>query len=93
MSFEKYNYDNSLIEMMFKGVSIDTFKSLWEKDRDSYNWEFLLHMCYCEESYESVGGDDGDMEDPPINEKKLAYLRDLMVFLEKMGIKEEECED
>ena len=45
-------------------------------------------MCYCEESYESVGGDFGYMENPPINHERLAYLEKLIDFLESNGIVE-----
>ena len=34
-------------------------------------------MCYCEESYESVCGDEGYLDNPPINHERLAYLEEL----------------
>lgn len=46
-------------------------------------------MCYCEESYESVGGDEGYLDNPPINHERLAYLEKLIKFLEDNGIKAE----
>ena len=45
-------------------------------------------MCYCEQSYENVGGDDGDSVNPHINFERLKYLDELIDFLEKLGIKE-----
>jgi hypothetical protein len=47
-------------------------------------------MCYCEESYESVGGDEGYLPNPPINHERLSYLKELIAFLEGNGIKEAE---
>ena len=49
-------------------------------------WGTLLRMCYCEESYESVGGDFGDEENPPINYGRLVYLKRLIRLLESKGI-------
>lgn len=46
-------------------------------------------MCYCEESYESVCGDEGYLDNPPINHERLAYLEKLIKFLEDNGIKAE----
>ena len=45
-------------------------------------------MCYCEESYESIGGDDGYLENPSINVERLKYLEQLIEFLEGLGVKE-----
>ena len=45
-------------------------------------------MCYCEESYASVGGDEGYLENSPVDFKYLAYLEKLIAFLEENGIKE-----
>lgn len=87
----KKNFDEyTLIDMMFDGSSVDHFKSLWDEDKDTEKWGSLLHMCYCEESYESVGGDEGYMENPTINIERLKYLRELIEFLEMSGIKEVE---
>ncbi len=49
-------------------------------------WSELLHMCYWEQSYEGVGGDEGYLEDHPINEKRLKYLEELIDFLEQSGV-------
>lgn len=84
--FDEY----TLIDMMFDSLSIDCFKSLWDIDKDAEKWGNLLDMCYCEESYESVGGDLGYLENPPINTERLKYLRELIEFLEMSGIKEVE---
>ena len=52
------NFDeHDLVDMMFEGSSINSFKSFWDKDKDAEKWEHLLHMCYWEISYERVGGD------------------------------------
>ena len=82
-AFDEYD----LIDMMFEGTDIDTFKLLWGKDKDAKKWSELLHLCYWEQSYESVGGDNGYLDDPPINEKKLKYLEELIDFLEKAGVR------
>lgn len=83
--FDEYD----LIDMMFDSESIETFKSLWEKDKELEKWSELLHSCYWEESYESVGGDEGYLENPPINYKRLEYLKSLIAFLEGVGIRAE----
>ena len=57
------------------------------KDKDAKKWSELLHSCYWEQSYESVGGDEGYLDDPPINEKRLKYLEELITFLEESGVK------
>jgi hypothetical protein len=76
-----------LIDMMFDGCPIEEFQQLWES-KENLDWGELLHMCYCEESYESVGGDEGYLENPPINHERLAYLEELIAFLEDKGIDE-----
>ena len=73
--------EDTLVDMMFDSFSLDSFKSLWDKDKDSNKWGRLLYMCYCEEAYESVGGDDGDSDDPQINFERLEYLKKLIEFL------------
>lgn len=80
----------TLISMMFENASIDSFKPLWEMDKDAKKWGYLLHMTYCEDSYESVGGDYGYEENPPINLERVKYLEELIVFLEGLGIEEVE---
>lgn len=78
-----------LLTMMFGSEPMENFKKRLESGEDS-DWGFLLHMCYMERSYESVGGDNGFMEKPPINFKRIEYLDELIEFLEHNGIKEEE---
>lgn len=78
-----------LIDMMFESEPIETFEKLLNEDNEGLEWGELLHMCYFEESYESVGGDSGYMENPPINHERLAYLEKLIRFLESKGIVED----
>ena len=86
MDMHKAFDEHDLIDMMFESTDIDTFKLLWDNDNDAKKWSELLHMCYWEQSYESVGGDEGYLEDPPINEKRLKYLEELIDFLEQSGV-------
>lgn len=86
MDMQKAFDEHDLIDMMFESTDIDTFKLLWDNDNDAKKWSELLHMCYWEQSYESVGGDEGYLEDPPINEKRLKYLEELIDFLEQSGV-------
>ncbi len=79
--------EHDLIDMMFESTDIDTFKLLQGKDKAAKKWSELLHSCYWEQSYESVGGDEGYLDDPPINEKRLKYLEELITFLEESGVK------
>jgi len=74
--------------MMFRNEPIETFEKLLEEGNDNLEWGSLLHMCYWEESYESVGGDEGYKKNPPINHKRLKYLEELICFLESNGIEE-----
>lgn len=76
-----------LIDMMFDSRPIEEFQQLWES-KENLDWGELLHMCYCEESYESVGGDEGYLDVPPINHERLTYLEKLIAFLESHGIEE-----
>ena len=78
-----------VIDMMFASEPIEKFEKLLNEGNSELDWGSLLHMCYCEESYESVGGDDGYMENPPIKYERLEYLGKLIEFLESKGIKEE----
>ena len=87
MDMQKAFDEHDLIDMMFKSTDIDTFKLLWGKDKDAKKWSELLHLCYWELSYESVGGDEGYLDDPPIDEKRLKYLEELITFLEESGVK------
>lgn len=86
MNMRKTFDEHDLIDMMFESTDIDTFKLLWNNDNDAKKWSKLLHMCYWEQSYESVGGDEGYLEDPPINENRLKYLEELIDFLEQSGV-------
>ena len=81
-AFDEYD----LIDMMYESADIDTFKLLWDKDNDAKKWSKLLHLCHWEHSYESVGGAEGYLEDPPINERRLKYLEQLIDFLEQSGV-------
>lgn len=77
----------TLINMMFEESPIEDFEELLKTQRDKLNWLELLEYCYTEESYESVGGDLGYMDNPPINYKRIEYLNNLIAFLENNGIK------
>ena len=79
--------DFRLIDMMFSSEPIELFQKLFAENREDFDWEQLLDMCYCEESYESVGGDDGYLDNPPINNERLEYLEKLIKFLVDSGIK------
>ena len=76
-----------LIDMLFDRCPIEEFYQLWES-QEELDWSGLLHMCYCEESYERVGGDEGNMQNSPINHERIAYLNNLIALLESCGIKE-----
>ena len=81
------NFDaDDLIDMMFDDESIDIFKTLWEWDNALEKWSELLHMCYWEVSYERVGGDEGYLDNPPINVTRIEYLEELIKFLEQSGV-------
>ena len=72
---------------MFNSRPIKEFEQLWKVEKE-LTWGPLLHMCYCEESYESVGGDEGYLENLPINQERLSYIQTLIAFLEENGIEE-----
>ena len=79
----------NLTTMMFASEPIENFKKLLEEDvANELDWGVLLHMSYMEKSYESVGGDNGFMDNPPINYRRIEYLGKLIEFLEENGIKE-----
>ena len=78
-----------LINMMFESKPLEMFEELWKTGDPNLEWGRLLHMCYCEASYESIGGDFGDMDDPSINHWRLDYLEKLILFLEEKGLKAE----
>ena len=76
-----------LIDMMFHSKPISDFEKKFNYSENEQAWKELLDMCYWEFSYESVGGDMGYLENPPIDHKRLEYLENLIVFLEMKGIK------
>ncbi|MBQ2942906.1 MAG: hypothetical protein IJD97_11805 [Clostridia bacterium] len=80
---------DDLIYMMFHGEPLETFEKLLKEEKE-LEWGKLLNMCIGERSYQSVGGDYGDLENPPINHKKIKYLERLIKLLESNGIKPEE---
>ncbi len=80
-----HRYD--LVEMMFDGEPIETFEKLLKAGENFLGWDELLRMCYCEESYESIGGDFGDEDDPSMNHERVAYLERLIAFLEQNGVR------
>ena len=77
-----------LMDMMFDNKPIEDFEKLLKSGDTVFDWGQLLHMCYMEQSYERVGGDFGDEENPPINHERLAYLAILIDYLKSNGIKE-----
>ena len=86
----KNNIDkDDLISMMLSNENINTFKTLFKNDHDFKKWSELLNTRYLERSYESVGGDEGYLENPSINTKRLHYLEELISFLENSGIEAE----
>ena len=82
---EKFD-GHDLIHRMFDSESIETFKALWKKNISLEKWSKLLHMCYWEVSYARVGGDEGYLDNPPINVERIKYLEELIAFLEGVGI-------
>lgn len=87
MTDKEYTLKYTLIDMMFASRPLEEFERLWNSE-EAYEWSELLHMCYCEESCARVGGDEGYLENPPIPYEQLAYLQELIAFLEEKGIKE-----
>ena len=81
---EKFD-GHDLIHRMFDSESIETFKALWEKEKDSEKWSQLLHSCYWELSYTRAGGDHGHLDNPPMNTARITYLEELIGFLEGVG--------
>lgn len=81
--------EDTLIDMIFSSEPILKFKQIFRKNEQTQAWEQLLHMCYWEFSYECVGGDEGYLENPPINYERLKYLEELIYFLEENGVKTE----
>ncbi len=64
-----------LIDMMFDNEPIDKFEEFLKLGAIGSEWGELLHICYWEESYVSVGGDEGYLDNPPINYERLEYLK------------------
>ena len=77
-----------LIDMMFDGKPIEEFEKILRSGEVGAEWGDLLHMCYCEESYESVGGDEGHLPNPLIDHNRLAYLKALITLLKNYGVLE-----
>ncbi|MBQ6929789.1 MAG: hypothetical protein IJN27_05775 [Oscillospiraceae bacterium] len=77
-----------LVDMMFDNEPIEKFEELLKSGVVGPEWGELLHLCYCEESYEDIGGDEGYLENPPIDNERLDYLKKLIALLESYGIKE-----
>ena len=80
---------SDLVHMMFRSEPIKDFEALYNQYENELRWGALLRMCYWEHSFASCGGDSGDLDDPPIDHKRLAYLEKLIDFLEGKGIQEE----
>ena len=76
-----------MIHMMYGSESIETFKALWEQDKDPEKWSNLLHSCYWELSYARAGGDEGYLSRPPIAAERFKYLEEMIAFLEGVGIR------
>ena len=76
-----------MIHMMYGSESIETFKALLEQDKDLEKWSQLLNACYWELSYTRAGGDEGYLDNPPINMERIKYLEELVAFLEGEGIR------
>ena len=77
---------HDMLYLMYGSESIETFKALWEKDRVPEKWSQFLHSCYWELSYARAGGDQGYLDNPPINMERINYLQELIGFLEEVGI-------
>ena len=87
MDTQEHINRRDMIHMMYGNESIETFKALWEQDEDLEKWSQLLHSCYWELSYTRAGGDEGYLENPPINVERIKYLEELIGFLEEVGIR------
>ena len=84
-----FDYEGYLVDMMFASEPIDKFMKLWDVEKDIEKWQQLMNMTCCEDSYESVGGDEGYLDNPPLNHERIKYLEELIVFLKSKGIEEE----
>ena len=86
MDTQEHINRRNMIHMMYASESIETFKALWEQDKDPEKWNQLLHSCYWELSYTRAGGDEGYLDNPPINVERIKYLEELIGFLKEVGI-------
>ena len=77
---------SNLIMMMFKNAPIESLERLLKEENNGLNWGALLNMCYSEEIYERIGGDDGFKENAKVDWKRLDYLRRLISMLEQNGV-------
>ena len=51
MDTREHTDGRDMIHIMYGSESIETFKALWEQDKDPEKWSQLLHSCYWELSY------------------------------------------
>ena len=86
MDIRESREDFDMIDLMYGSESIETFKALWVKDKERKKWSQLLRLCYWELSYVRAGGDEGYLDNPPINMERMKYLEELIAFLEGEGI-------
>lgn len=86
MDVLEYIDGRDMIHMMYGSECMETFKALWEKEKDPEKWSQLLHACYWELSYARAGGDEGYLDNPPINLERIKYLEELIGFLREAGI-------
>jgi hypothetical protein len=87
MDTQEHIDGRDMIHMMYGNECIETFKALWEQDKGLEKWSQLLHSCYWELSYTRAGGDEGYLDNPPINVERIKYLEELVAFLEGEGIR------
>ena len=87
MDTREHTDGRDMIHIMYGSESIETFKALWEQDKDPEKWSQLLHSCYWELSYTRAGGDEGYLDNPPINVERIKYLEELTGFLKEVGIR------
>ncbi len=80
------DFGYTLLDMMFDRSPIEEFEKLWRPGEDLLSWGELLLFCECEESYLSVGGDEGNSETPMIDHESLERLGKLIAFIEGKGV-------
>ena len=85
---QRYYFDDGtyLVDMMLAEEPIDKFQKLWSVEDNTDAWRQLLNMTCWEVGYERVGGDEGYLENPPINYERIKYLEELIVFLTSKGL-------